>query len=135
MTRAPHRREAGLSLLELLVAMAIMALSLGMLYQATGGAVRGVEDTERYQRAQMLAQSLLRSRDAVPAGGWAEQGEGYGFRWTVSSAPYATGVTSDRVPVLHRVAVQVDWVDRRGARRIALDTLMPQARPQPGASR
>ena len=60
------RRQGGFSLLELLVAFVIMAFSLGMLYQAAGGTVRSLGDTEQQLRASMLAQSVLNSRDSVP---------------------------------------------------------------------
>ncbi|OPH17317.1 general secretion pathway protein GspI, partial [Azospirillum brasilense] len=70
MTGRRHRGQQGLTLLELLVAFAIMALALGMLYRAMGGSARSVADVDRYQRAVVLAQSLLALRDAVPEQGW-----------------------------------------------------------------
>jgi general secretion pathway protein I len=135
MNRARLGRQRGLSLLELLVALAIMAFSLGMLYQATGGAVRNVEDTELHQRAALLAQSVLNSRDSVPPAGWTESGRFAAFSWQVSSAAFATQVTSPNVPALQQVRVLVDWSDRRGPHQLELNTLMPQARPAAGAAR
>lgn len=128
------RRARGLSLLEMLVALAIMAFSLGMLYQASGGAVRSVEDTEQQQRAALLAQSLLNTRDSVPPAGWSEQGRSAGFAWRVQSAPFATGHAGPKAPPLHQVDVLVEWNDRRGARQLALQTLLPQA-SLPGGAR
>ena len=128
-------RQRGLTLLELLVALVIMGFSLGMLYQATGGAVRNVEDTELHQRASLLAQGVLSSRDSVPEGGWLESGRADGFAWEVSSAPYATQAAGPSVPVLQQVRVVVGWSDRRGPHQVELQTLMPQARPPAGAVR
>jgi general secretion pathway protein I len=129
MRRARPSRESGLSLLEMLVALVIMALSLGMLYQATGGAVRSIETTEQQQRAALLARSLLNQRDSVPPGGWAEQGASAGLAWRIDSAPFATDHTGPRAPGLHQVRIQVEWQDRNGPRQLALDTLLPQANP------
>jgi general secretion pathway protein I len=136
MRRPARSRERGLSLLEMLVALVIMALSLGMLYQATGGAVRSVEGTELQQRAALLARSLLNRRDSVPPGGWSERGQSGALAWRIDSAPYATGITGPRAPGLHQVQVRVEWQDRGGARQLAVDTLLPQANPgAPGAAR
>jgi general secretion pathway protein I len=135
MRTAPARRQRGLTLLELLVALVIMGFSLGMLYQATGGAVRNVEDTELHQRASLIAQGLLNSRDSVPEAGWSESGRADGFAWQVSSAAYATQASGPSVPALQQVRIVVGWADRRGPHQVELQTLMPQARPAPGTVR
>ena len=132
MTAPRVRREGGFSLLELLVAFVIMAFSLGMLYQASGGTVRSLGDTEQHMRATVLAQSLLNSRDTVPETGWNESGQSAGFVWRVSSAAFRTEVSDPKVPPLQQVDIVVGWSDRRGAREIALSTLLPQAKPAAG---
>jgi general secretion pathway protein I len=132
---ARGRRQGGFSLLELLVAFVIMAFSLGMLYQASGGTVRSLGDTEQHLRATMLAQSLLNSRDSVPEAGWSESGQSAGFSWSVSSAPFRTEVSDSRVPPLQQVEIVVGWSDRNGARQLALSTLLPQARATPVGAR
>jgi general secretion pathway protein I len=135
MTVSSPRRQGGFSLLELMVAFVVMAFSLGMLYQASGGTVRSLGDTDQHQRAAMLAQSVLNSRDSVPESGWNEAGESAGLAWRVSSAPFATNVDSPKAPPLQQVQIVVAWTDRRGPRRIELTTLLPQAKPAPGAAR
>lgn len=134
MTRRPGRRQGGFSLLELLVAFVIMAFSLGMLYQASGGTVRSLGDTEQHLRATVLAQSLLAARDSVPEAGWNESGASGGLTWRVSSAPFRTDVGDPKVPPLQQVDLVIGWSGRQGPRQLELSTLLPQARPAPGAS-
>lgn len=77
----------GLSLLEMLVAVSIMAIALAMLYKASGANVRHVGDAGHYQRALVLAESILEAKDAVDAQGWNEDGQSAGFASSVSFAP------------------------------------------------
>ncbi|MEO5669486.1 MAG: prepilin-type N-terminal cleavage/methylation domain-containing protein, partial [Ramlibacter sp.] len=128
-------RQRGFSLLELMLAFVIMAFSLGMLYQASGGTVRGLGETDQYLRATVLAQSVINSRDSVPAAGWNDSGQSAGLSWRVSSNPFATEVSTVRAPALQRVQVVVSWTERRGPRQLELDTLLPQSKPLPGAVR
>lgn len=126
------RRARGLSLLELLVAMAILAVSLTLLYRVDAGVVRGVTDIQVQQRALLLAQSLLDARDAVPAAGWAEQGKAADLEWSVrSQAVTLPGGIAEATPLLHRVEFTVRWTGRDGPRELGLATLLPQETPRP----
>lgn len=81
-------RQRGFSLLEMIVAVAILGISLGMLYQAAGGATRSVATTEDYAYAIQIARSLLADNSVVPPGGTAVTGEtADGYRWAVFSTP------------------------------------------------
>jgi general secretion pathway protein I len=124
------RRSAGFTLLEVVVALAIMAIALGVLYRAVGGGVRTVGDLSAYSRAVAVGESVLQMRDSVPADGWNEAGHWEGFRWSVASAPYEPG-TGAGVP-LHRVQVDVAWSDGLRERSFSLVSLRPEqvVRPQ-----
>jgi general secretion pathway protein I len=132
MKRSVSAGQNGFSLLELLVAFVIMAFSLGMLYQASGGTVRSIGDTEQQMRATVLAESLLNSRSNVAPDGWNETGESAGLSWRVNSAPYVTDADLAKAPALQRVTIVVGWSGRNGQRELELSTLLPQSKPAQG---
>lgn len=138
MPRTRQRLQKGFSLLELLIAFSIMAMSLGMLYRASGSSVRHVMDTEQYQRAVVLAESLLSLRDGVPEAGWNESGTSAGFAWRIQSTPFVTAVATanPNAPRLHEITLTITWQGSERARELVLNTLRPQLKPSvPGSAR
>ncbi|WP_422848652.1 PulJ/GspJ family protein [Acidovorax sp. M14] len=126
-----RHRQHGLTLLELLVAFAIMALSVGMIYRIMGGSARSVGDLEARERAVALAQSLLALRDTVPEGGLQQSGASGGYRWLIQSAPYNTGVSGPSVVPLYELAIVITWEHGGRERNLQLTTLRPQRRSSP----
>ncbi len=118
-----RRRLGGFSLLEMLVAMSILGMALGALYQAATGATRNVRTAERYAYGVELARSLLAEHTMVPAQGVDAVGEtAAGYEWRVTSAG-RTRVRGQAARVqVHDVAVVVSWFDGSKRREVRLDS-------------
>ncbi|MGB6101625.1 MAG: prepilin-type N-terminal cleavage/methylation domain-containing protein [Comamonas sp.] len=135
MTLGLRSRSAGMTLLELLVAIAIMAMALGMLYRAVGGSAHTAAAVAQRQQALLIAQSLLWANADLPAQGWQEDGQSNGYQWSVRTAPYATAVQRS-VPAatpLQELRVTVSWLDEGQAHSLQLATLVAQ-RPPPATA-
>ena len=110
MKRVQPSLQGGFSLLELLVAFAILAISLGLLYKSTGGMVRSAGDLDGRQQAAILAMGLLQSRDSVDGNGWNESGAEGAFAWQVQSHPYGDSSAEPGGVRLHELTLTVGWV-------------------------
>lgn len=128
-TRRYDVRQGGLSLLELLVAISILAMALGMIYRAAGSSARSAAELGHYQRATLLAQSLLATRDAIAPEGWNETGESAEFVWTVHSRPYTEAVQVAHMQPLHELSIDITWPERGHTKHLTLYTLRPQRLP------
>lgn len=127
MKRALHQQ--GFSLLELLVAFVIMALSLSMLYRASGSSARAVGLAEHNQRASMVMESVLSMRDAVGPEGWQDAGDMAGFSWRVSSALHGASRDSVNSVKLHEISIVVSWQEGSAHKQMELQTLLPERKP------
>ena len=130
----------GMTLLELLVAVAIMAMALSMLYRAIGGGARDAAVAMERQEALTIAQSLLWANAELPAYGWNEDGTSGAYRWSVRSHPYVT-VVQQKIPAavpLYQLSVSVAGPSQRSSPLVELTTLVPQrdesANPVPNAA-
>jgi general secretion pathway protein I len=118
-------RSAGFSLLEMVVAISILALALGALYQAASGATRNVRADEKYAYSVELARSLLADNTVVPASGVSTQGETPGgFRWRVTTSPVQMQRGGLQAGSLHEIEVAVGWVDGRKQREVVLNSVV-----------
>ena len=126
------QRHGGFSLLEILVAFAIMAMSLGMLYQVMGGNARSTAGLGERERAALLAESLMAAHELVPAEGVSDSGEAAGFAWQIASAPFPTPANArPEAARLHELRVLVRWQDGGNPREFAVNTLRPERLPLP----
>ncbi len=124
--RRVHPRANGFSLLEMLVAIAILAMSLGVMYQVAGGATRTVGIDEKMVYGVELARSLRALYAVVPATGLQESGETEGgFRWEVIATPLALPAQLPlREGQLQQLSVLVEWADGARQRSFSLDSVV-----------
>ena len=132
-----QRRQAGYTLIEIVVAFAILALGLTLLLGTLSGATRQVRDAGQAGRAALHAQSLLAEHaDAVQPGtldGELEQGR---YRWRLDVAEWQDPrPTSGRVVVnpngarMLRLQLQVAWGEGGPRQRVELSSLRWRSRP------
>lgn len=131
-TGAGRGREAGFTLLEVLVAFAIAAPALTLLYRQGLVSMNVTRTAAAYQEAISRAQSRLDALgdDGLVAGERTGD-EGGGFRWRTRIAPVASTPPPRPVPrgsryaggtTLYAVIVEVSWSAPSGTRTFALDT-------------
>ena len=126
----PHRsRASGFSLLEMIVAMAILGLALCALYQAASGATRNVRSDEKYAYGVELARTLLANYAVVPAAGVSSSGEtAGGFNWRVATRPIDLARSALAEASLHHIEVAVSWQDGIRGREVVLNSVVEGAR-------
>ncbi len=117
------RRQRGFSLLEVLVAFAVLTLSLGVLFQVFSSSLRNTQISARYSEALLLAEG----RQAVAANlleRGSEQGEAGEYRWRSETSEFdlEEDFTSTS-QVLLRIETTVSWSERGGQRQVQLLTL------------
>ena len=119
-------RQSGFSLLEVLVAFAILSMSLGVLYQAFSNSLRNVGASGDYSRAMIIAEARLAEAMAdVPIKEGGDQGQvedRYHWRLTVQRYEYDDeGISSQFTP--YEVQIVVSWQDGKHSREYQLSTL------------
>ncbi len=116
----------GFSLLEILVAFAVMAMSLGLIYRITGSTVSQAGRLTVDDRLNMVAQSLLQRFDVLPPGGVHEQGESAGIAWQARTTPAESAPlqAAARPPApLYRLDLSLVVMNEETGRRLDLTTL------------
>ena len=123
------RRPNGFTLLEVLVALSIMAISFGVLMQIFGDVSRAATLSGNYRQAVMVAESQLALASADPAlraigsSGYVDDR----FRCAINAVRFdqglsAAGTRFENVPSL--VTVEVSWSEGERSRSISLGTIV-----------
>ena len=127
-----HRQGAkGFSLIEMLVALVVLSLSLGALYQAAMGATRNVRVAAEYTDAIMLAESMLAEHSYITDENFALSGRFGQYDWQISSWPVIQddGLAPEQRAVapqaLQYLEVVVSWPGRQTSRIVDLLTVVP----------
>jgi len=119
------KRASGFSLLEMMVAITILSLSLGVMYQAVSGATRNVRADEKYAFGVELARSLLAENIKVPRAGVSKSGTtAGGYRWQVQSTPLGAEVKRLREGTLQEIEVTVAWNDGDRVKEFMLGSIV-----------
>lgn len=139
-TRIAHRasslRQRGYTLLEVIVAFALLAMALTLLLGTLSGAAKQVRWSSDAGRAALYAQSLM---DQVGVGQALKPGQRNGefengrYRWTLGVAQWRDPLPASSQPIdpnaprLFEVQLAVEWGDGGAGRRLFLRSLRSSA--------
>jgi general secretion pathway protein I len=123
---ATRRRQAGFTLVEVIVAIAILSVALTGLLAAIGNALRQTAQAGRMAEAGSLAQSLLaRLGPELPLEERQQAGQfANGFRWRLNCEGFGEANDRRQWPLsAFKVSVEVSWSDGGRDRSFTLTTL------------
>ena len=122
------RNQRGFSLIEVLVAFMILALSLTVIFRIFSGGLRNVALSEDYARAVLVAESRLSTigvseplQRGVTSGEWGER-----FRWQRVVDTYQPWQQERELSTqveAYRVSVSVDWEHAGRSRQVTLNSV------------
>ena len=118
-----RRAEHGFTLLEVIVALAILGIGFALAMELLAAGVRSAKASEDYTQAVLLAgQKMAEVAVTRNLTGSADTGEfGGGFRWASEVQPLEQ---EEELPGrLYSVRVRVSWLGRRGEKSVDLRTL------------
>lgn len=119
----PHHAkngEKGFGLIEVVVALAIVALMLGVIYQISVTSVRSTASSDNYLRALAAAKSTLAEASALPTlRVGTVLGSSGGVAWSRSIKPY-----SAPAPTPDTRLFQVTVIATRLGSRVSLETVV-----------
>lgn len=124
----PERQCRGYTLVEVLVAFVILAMTLTVLFRIFSGGVRNIAVSADYARATLIAESRLAAAgiDEELRAGETSGVEADDFAWTRSVTPYLPfpGYASPAKDLrAWNIMVTVEWPHADGRRRIDLSTV------------
>ena len=127
------KRDRGFTLIEVLVAFAILALTFTALVRIFGSGLTAADWVARERTAILLAQSRLAAVGIeTPLTLGESSGESAdGYRWRVAVEPDTTATAQPLLLLLRRVKVVVSWAEGGSDRSVSLATLRLAPAPRP----
>lgn len=127
------RPSQGFTLIEMVVAFAILGIALTTLYATFESALSRIRHDAQMSEGILLAQSLLaRAGSEWPLAEGVRHGDWQSYRYELAEQAVAAldGQPPYTLPAI-RVTASVSWVESAGKRTIALSTLklLPQVAP------
>lgn len=114
-------RQQGFSLLEILIAFAILSLSIGIVLRIFSGGVKTAGAAEEYTAAVQIAESLLaKTGSEIPLRSHRSSGVAdEKYNWEIDIAPHTLNSAPFKTPnaELFKINVIVDWGEADGDRR------------------
>lgn len=125
----PASRQAGFTLLEILVAFVVLAVVGGALLQLFQGGITAIRLADAHSRAALLARAQVDALLAHPQPGGSplagETADGYRWQWTLTPALNSAGepLSAAGLQAMH-AEITVQWQDpgRRQPHRVTLGT-------------
>lgn len=130
-----ERPQSGYSLIEVLVALTVLALTLTVLMRIFGGGLRNVDLAGQYTDAIAIAEAQLAAvGPLVPVAAGTSRGEfADRFHWTRTIDEYSSAsLIVDQAATdltAYRVVVDVEWRNLERPRHVQLATLKLGLRP------
>jgi general secretion pathway protein I len=127
------RREGGFTLLEILLAFVVFALSFAVVLEIIAGSVRSTIRARDYSEVALHAQSLMElvgTEFPLEPGAWQGEADG-GYRWTLEVLDF-DGLPDDQRTlelaelnntVIYWVVLRLEWGDGRRQRQADFSTL------------
>jgi len=118
--------NSGYTLIEVLVAMVILALALSVLLQIFSGGLRNISISDDYTRAVLIAKTQLSSASALASlsTGSSDGISDEKFRWTRTIENYQYSADTDLPLDAYTVTIEVEWAHAKSERRVQLSSLV-----------
>jgi len=119
-----NKRPEGLVLLEVIVALTILAIGFSVLFVGISQSARNIDKLQRKQQREKSVRNLLSALDLVQqlkAGDAASGSFEDGTRWRMEVQPFIAVTTQIRRGVF-RIELRLEWDGQSGVQRKTIET-------------